>query len=368
MTPTLVMDRADCLLADAAIVADRHEEARRLLRDLIATSEELGDDLSLPTLLGQRSWLEGRAGNWDLSDELLREASAVAAGQHQHWENQARIGLAETRGMRGDTDGALAELDACFEAASHPLSTYPIASWWASRAQVLMAGSRLEEAHAAFARAQEEAAGTVVEEPGILQADAPFMDCAIALGRLDEAAEHLRFVADWTRRVDNPSVVVECSRIEVLLAAARGDLDQAVAMIPLMLAAHEDGVGSLQRGHAFLTAGRVYRRAKAKSLAHDTLEQAVRTYEAMGAEPYAEQARAELARVGLRPHKSDELTDTERQVAELATTGLRNREIADRMFLSVKTVEAVLGRVYRKLGIRSRAELARTLAEGALDA
>ena len=56
-----------------------------------------------------------------------------------------------------------------------------------------------------------------MEEPGILQADAPFMDCAIALGRLDEAAEHLRFVVDWTRRVDNPSVVVECTRIEVLL-------------------------------------------------------------------------------------------------------------------------------------------------------
>ena len=139
-------------------------------------------------------------------------------------------------------------------------------------------------------------------------------------------------------------------------------------MIPDMLAAHEDGVGPLQRGHAYLTAGRVYRRAKAKTLAHEALERAAGIYDELGAAPYAEQARAELARVGLRPRASDELTDTERQAAELATTGLRNREIADRMFLSVKTVEAVLGRVYRKLGIRSRAELARTLAEGALDA
>ena len=55
------------------------------------------------------------------------------------------------------------------------------------------------------------------------------------------------------------------------------------------------------------------------------------------------------------------LTETERRVAELAAQGLRNQEIADAVFISPKTVEAVLGRVYRKLGIRSRAEIARAL-------
>jgi len=365
--PALVVDRVDYLLAEVAIIGDRHDEARRRLRDLLAASEELGDDLSLPTLLGQRSWLEWRVGNWDLSDELLREAATVASGQHQRWENQARVGLAVSRGLRGDIEGALAELDASFDDVRQPLPTYPIASWWASRAQVLKAGGRIEEAYEHFVRAQAEAARSGVDVPGILRADAPYMECAITLGRLDEAADHLGVVIDWTRRVDNPSVLVECSRIQVLLRAARGDLDEAVDMIPDMLAAHEDGVGPLQRGHAYLTAGRVYRRAKAKTLAHEALERAAGIYDELGAAPYAEQARAELARVGLRPRASDELTDTERQAAELATTGLRNREIADRMFLSVKTVEAVLGRVYRKLGIRSRAELARTLAEGALD-
>ena len=67
-------------------------------------------------------------------------------------------------------------------------------------------------------------------------------------------------------------------------------------------------------------------------------------------------ARAELERVGLR-RAAQELTETELRVAELAATGMTNREIAAQAFISSKTVEANLARVYRKLGIRSRAEL-----------
>jgi len=61
--------------------------------------------------------------------------------------------------------------------------------------------------------------------------------------------------------------------------------------------------------------------------------------------------------VGVRPSAPSELTETERLVAQLAASGLSNKEVADRTFLAVKTVEANLARVYRKLGIRSRAEL-----------
>jgi DNA-binding NarL/FixJ family response regulator len=77
---------------------------------------------------------------------------------------------------------------------------------------------------------------------------------------------------------------------------------------------------------------------------------------------WAEQARAELGRVGLR-RAPDELTPTERRVAELAATGLTNREVASAAFMSPKTVEANLARVYRKLGIASRAELGARMAD-----
>ena len=83
-------------------------------------------------------------------------------------------------------------------------------------------------------------------------------------------------------------------------------------------------------------------------------------FERIGAPLWVERARRELRRVGLRT-EGDELTATERQVAELAATGLTNREIAERAFLSVKAVEGNLTRVYRKLEIRSRGGLARAL-------
>ena len=81
-----------------------------------------------------------------------------------------------------------------------------------------------------------------------------------------------------------------------------------------------------------------------------------------------DQAKAELARIGLRPHAPDELTDTERRVAELAARGLSSRQIAERAFLAPKTVGNVLGRVYLKLGIHSRAELGALMSSGGIAA
>ena len=75
---------------------------------------------------------------------------------------------------------------------------------------------------------------------------------------------------------------------------------------------------------------------------------------------WADRARAELERLGLRP-SAGALTETESRIAALAASGATNREIAGLMFVSVKTVEANLSRCYRKLGVRSRVELARRL-------
>jgi DNA-binding CsgD family transcriptional regulator len=117
-----------------------------------------------------------------------------------------------------------------------------------------------------------------------------------------------------------------------------------------------------EHARTLLARGQVHHRRKEKKLADEALREALRIFEELGSPLWADRARAELARVGLRRREPDELNETERQVAELAAQGLSNQEIAQRAFISVKTVEANLTRVYRKLGIRSRAALARKLS------
>src|SRR5207302_10977841 len=103
---------------------------------------------------------------------------------------------------------------------------------------------------------------------------------------------------------------------------------------------------------------------KEKRLARELLGEALRTFEALETPVWAQRARTELARIPVR-QRPNELTPTEQRIAELAAAGLTNRQIAERSFVSPKTVEANLARAYRKLGIRSRAELGRLMANRA---
>src|SRR6266705_1077941 len=90
--------------------------------------------------------------------------------------------------------------------------------------------------------------------------------------------------------------------------------------------------------------------------------QACTMFEQLGAPTWAQQASSELARVGPRRRAPDELTATELRVAGLAAAGMTNREVAQVTYMSAKTVEAHLASVYRKLGIRSRAQLGARVA------
>jgi DNA-binding CsgD family transcriptional regulator len=108
--------------------------------------------------------------------------------------------------------------------------------------------------------------------------------------------------------------------------------------------------------------GRLHRRAKQKRLAAESLRQALELFEQLGAPTWAAQTRDELARTGPRYSSPQELTATEQQSAELVASGLSNPQVAKAAFISRKTVEANLARVYRKLNIHSRAQLAGRLA------
>ena len=144
------------------------------------------------------------------------------------------------------------------------------------------------------------------------------------------------------------------ARCRGLLSAAEGDLAAAFAAFERALAERRSAPYPLERGRTLLCLGTVRRQAQQKKAAREALEQALAIFEELGARLWAEKARAELRRISGRPPAAEELTETERRVAELAAQGRTNKEIAAELFMGVSTVEAHLSRVYRKLGVRAR--------------
>ncbi len=139
-----------------------------------------------------------------------------------------------------------------------------------------------------------------------------------------------------------------------------GQLDRAAALAEELAARGR----ALDRPFALATA------ARARGLvlaARQTLAQALTLFEGLGARLWSARTTAELARIGGRAAATGALTPTERRVAELVAEGRTNREVADLLFLSAKTVAAHLTSAYAKLGVRSRTELAHSLRDTGMD-
>jgi DNA-binding CsgD family transcriptional regulator len=188
------------------------------------------------------------------------------------------------------------------------------------------------------------------------------IEALIELGRGDEARLLLDGFEERARTVDRPWALAAAARCRGLLGASGGDLQAALAHLDDALAQHDRVAMPLERARTLLVLGRVLRRSRKRQQARRALQEALAVFERTGTSLWAERARGELERLGLASSGEDDLTPTERRIAELAASGLSNREIADRAFVSVKTVEARLTRAYRKLGVRSRVQLADALA------
>ena len=201
-----------------------------------------------------------------------------------------------------------------------------------------------------------------VRHPGRFKIAGDQVEAALALGDVDRAQAVVDRLDEAARIAPTPWVVAVGARSAGLVAAARGDLDGALDRLTTAIEAHDNLPMPFERGRTLLAKGRLHRRRKEKRLADEALREALACFESLGAPDWAAITRAELGRVGRRPHAPTDLTETERRVAELAASGLTSREIAERAFLAPKTVGNVLGRVYEKLGIHSRAELGALMA------
>src|SRR5439155_22645333 len=148
-----------------------------------------------------------------------------------------------------------------------------------------------------------------------------------------------------------------------LLFAARSDLEGALRLLHEAVAIAERVPVPFDQARNLLAFGATQRRARQRRAAREKLGAALAIFESLGAPLWAEQARAELARIGGRVASSTELTATEHRVAALVAEGKTNKEVAAELVVTVRAVEANLSRIYGKLGVRSRAELARHYRE-----
>jgi DNA-binding CsgD family transcriptional regulator len=188
------------------------------------------------------------------------------------------------------------------------------------------------------------------------------IEAAIGIGELERARSYLEQYEERAERSTSPWALATAARGRGLLASVEGDLGVALPALDHALTEHDRMRCPFEHGRTLLVLGSVRRRARQKRAAREALEQALGIFDELGASLWAQRARDELERISGRRPGSGELTATEERVASLAAQGLANKEIASALYMSVHTVEAHLSRTYRKLGIRSRTELARRLA------
>ncbi|MDQ1495892.1 MAG: hypothetical protein QOG69_2375 [Actinomycetota bacterium] len=194
---------------------------------------------------------------------------------------------------------------------------------------------------------------------------APFLSDAaealIQLDRLDEAERLIELLEGNGHRLDRPWMLAVGARCRAMLQAGRGDVTAALATAERALTEHRRLPMPFEHARSQLLLGQLQRRQRRRDAAAATLQEALQTFEQLGTPLWAERAKAELARGVSGRRRSHGLTATEEHVAELAASGMTNRDIAAALFISPKTVEVNLSRIYRKLNIRSRTQLYRAM-------
>jgi DNA-binding CsgD family transcriptional regulator len=336
--------------------ADRLDEARELLEASYATAAELGDELDRASLLIHLAQLECRAGRLAHADRNAREAE-ISIEQAGAPRTAGRFVSALARAHLGRVNEARSAGEEGVALASEGGSRMFLAlNRWALGFLELSLGDA-SAANRRLGGLKEELDAMGYWNPGVRPVYADVIEARIGAGELDvdPLIDELELRGE---SLDNPWARAAAARCRGLLLAARGDIARAVAELERALVAHERSPQPLERGRTLLALGSVHRRGKRRADARRTLTLALELFDNLGAPLWAERAAAELGRIPGRGPGSGELGETERRVAELVAEGLSNKEIAARLFVTVRTVEANLSKVYAKLGLRSRTELA----------
>lgn len=338
------------------------DAARSLLLRAHERTVEQGDEDARAKALNFLAQLECLAGNLGLARRYADEGHELALQTGQ------RILLATLLYCKGLVDAHLGRVDSARTAAQEglELSEQVVHHWLVIRnAGVLgfleLSLDRPREALPHLDRATRMLMEYGVREPGAYTGVADHAEVLIALGELDEAAALTDWLEERGEALGRTWALLAAARCRGLAHAAAGDGEQAAEALERSVALADQLGQPFERARTLLALGSLHRRQKRKRSARESLDAARAAFASMGADLWRERADGELGRIGGRQRGSGELTPTERRIAELVTEGLTNQEVAERAFVSVRSVESNLSKVYLKLGVRSRTELVRRL-------
>ena len=352
-----VSDRPGMALGIYLKVADRFEESRTWLRTIRTCALDEGDDSALPMTLGHLALLECWAGNYApaLQYAIDGRGHATRIGYQGPMVASAHVLVLAHLGRLSEAR-ALGELDLAADEALGYHSAVALHHRSLGITEIFAGNSPSGVAHlkAALAIARE----IDIAEPAIMRLHPDAVAGLLDVGEVTTAELLTTELAESHAANGLPWSGAMAARCHGLLRASSGDLDAAIAAFERALLEHERLPMPFEEARTRLLLGITLRRAGMRSDARRELEAALTVFVRLGAPVQTAQARAELAGIGGRVGGDDALTAMELRLATLVGAGHTSREVAAALFISVRTVDSHLGRVYRKLGLRSRTELA----------
>ena len=341
-------------------VEDLHT-ARAALRRCSVRAREASEDWASAMCLSYLATVEELAGDYPAAVAALDASDAIAA-----WYDWPQIpGYLEPRCelliRAGNLDGALSLAD---EHLPDSGAVRPAARLLGTcvRGQVSMWRGDAAAVVRNLERGLRYAEENDTIDPGARwRLDPVLAEAYVSVGRLQDASRIAAGLREIGARLDRPALTGDAARTEALTAAVTGDLDTAAASARAAVEAHGRSPLRLELARSLLVLGRIQRRRRARGQARDALQRARALAHEISHRPLQAQIDRELPRVAAA--RSDrELTEAEQRVADQIAAGATSQEAAAALFISARTVETHVASIYRKLGVRTRSELRRTLS------
>lgn len=360
---TVLPLRPSWFAGQSFLILGRLERAHEVFASLRLQLLERGLDSDLPATAWLTVWTECLRGDLATAELLAEEA---VEGSRELESRTARALAMAARGLvgayRGRTEDARRDCEEALELMRSIGWTFGTLIPLTVLGFLALSIGDVAEVNRVLGPLAEQLPTMGLTEPMVF---GPFLpdelEALIAAGQLEPARGLLDELERQGRTLDRPWALATGGRCRALLLAADGELDAASATVERALAEHRRLEMPFELARTLLVRGGLQRRRRQKRLAKDSLEAARDIFERLGTPLWTAKADAELARLGLR-RRTQGLSETEQRVSALAAEGLTNRAIAAQLFISPKTVQAHLTRVYAQLGIHSRAQLGAHMA------